>query len=158
MLLGSSLTRDLQQRLYGALGIDLAGKSLADVGMKIGANGLELDKAKLLAAFAADPATTIDAFTGASTGATTDGLATKLAALGTLASDGTNGMVTLAITSTDAKAEDYDNRIADWDVRLATRETTLRSQFAAMEAALGTLKNQSTWLAGQISSLPSWNA
>jgi flagellar hook-associated protein 2 len=41
-------------------------------------------------------------------------------------------------------------------VRLATREQTLRRQYAAMEAALGTLKNQSTWLAGQISGLPSW--
>ena len=35
------------------------------------------------------------------------------------------------------------------------RKETLTRQFTAMETALSSLKNQSTWLAGQISSLPS---
>lgn len=156
ILLGNSLARQLQQSLHSALGIDLVGKSLGDLGMKLGADGLELDKAKLLDAFAADPAMVIDAFTGGSTVATTDGLATKLKALGTQASDASTGMISLAIASTGTKAATYDKQIASWDVRLATREQTLRRQYAAMEAALGTLKNQSTWLAGQISGLPSW--
>lgn len=156
VLLGNSLARQLQQSLHSALGVDLAGRSLGDLGMKLGADGLELDKAKLLDAFAADPAMVIDAFTGGSTVATTDGLATKLKALGTQASDTSTGMISLAITSTGSKAAAYDKQIASWDVRLATREQTLRRQYAAMEAALGTLKNQSTWLAGQISGLPSW--
>ena len=37
----------------------------------------------------------------------------------------------------------------------AKRKETLTRQFTAMETALSSLKNQSTWLAGQINSLPS---
>jgi flagellar hook-associated protein 2 len=33
----------------------------------------------------------------------------------------------------------------------------LTRQFSAMETALSSLKNQSTWLAGQINSLPSYS-
>jgi flagellar hook-associated protein 2 len=156
VLLGNSLARQLQQNLYSALGVDLPGSSLGDLGMKLGANGLELDKTKLLAAFAADPAKVIDSFTGESTGATTDGLATKLVNLGKLAADPTTGLVSMAIKSAGDKAVTFDKQIATWDVRLATREVTLRRQYAAMETALGALKNQSSWLAGQISGLPKW--
>ena len=51
------------------------------------------------------------------------------------------------------RAEDFKDRIADWDVRLATRRKTLTRQFTAMETALSSLKNQSSWLAGQLGSL-----
>jgi flagellar hook-associated protein 2 len=51
-------------------------------------------------------------------------------------------------------AKDITDRIADWDLRLAKRKETLTAQFTAMETALSSLKNQSTWLAGQINSLP----
>jgi flagellar hook-associated protein 2 len=40
---------------------------------------------------------------------------------------------------------------------LAKRKETLTRQFTAMETALSSLKNQSSWLAGQISSLPTWS-
>ena len=156
-LLGSGLARQLQQNIYESLRLDLPGTSLGDVGMKLGANGLELDKAKLIEAFAADPAKVIEAFTGADTVEPTDGLATKLAALATRASDPTTGMVSVAITSSGDRAATFDRQIAAWDVRLATRESTLRRQYAAMETALGSLRNQSTWLSGQISSLPGWD-
>ena len=53
--------------------------------------------------------------------------------------------------------KDFESRIADWDLRLATRKETPTRQFTAMETALSSLKNQSTWLAGQISGLPSWS-
>ena len=51
--------------------------------------------------------------------------------------------------------KDYQDRIDAWDLRLAKRKETLTRQFTAMETALSSLKNQSTWLAGQINSLPS---
>lgn len=155
-LLGNSLTRQLQQRLFGALGLDLPGSSLGDVGLKLGANGLQLDKAALAAAYAADPAKVVEAFTGAATAAAGDGLATKLAEIGELAAKPGTGLVSLAITATEDRARSYTRDIEAWDVRLASREATLRRQYAAMENALGTLKNQSTWLAGQISGLPTW--
>ncbi len=44
--------------------------------------------------------------------------------------------------------------IADWDVRLEQRRTSLERQYGALEVALGKLQSQSSWLAGQISSLP----
>jgi flagellar hook-associated protein 2 len=155
-LLGNALARQLQQQLYSALGVDLPGGSLADVGMKLGAAGIEFDKDKFAAAYAADPDRVVDAFTGGSTVLATDGLATKLADLGRLASNSTTGLVTTAIRSTGDRAAGYDKEIASWDVRLADREANLRRQYSAMEVALGNLKNQSTWLAGQISGLPSW--
>ena len=43
--------------------------------------------------------------------------------------------------------------IADWDVRLAARQSALQKQYSALEVALGKLKNQSTWLAGQVNQL-----
>lgn len=156
VLLGNGLARQLQQGLYEALRSDQVGGSLGDVGMKVGAAGLEVDRAAFLAAFAADPAKVIDAFTGGSTVGTTDGLATKLTALGTQAADPSQGLLSKAITSVGERAATFDRQIAAWDARLAIRETTLRRQYSAMEVALGNLKNQSTWLSGQISGLPSW--
>ena len=52
-------------------------------------------------------------------------------------------------------AEGHPVRIDSWDLRLAKRKEMLTHQFSAMETALSSLKNQSTWLAGQINSLPS---
>ena len=52
-------------------------------------------------------------------------------------------------------AKDITDRIDAWDLRLAKRKETLTRQFTAMETALSSLQNQSTWLAGQISQLPS---
>jgi flagellar hook-associated protein 2 len=43
--------------------------------------------------------------------------------------------------------------IAAYDVRLAKRQETLKAQYAALEVALGKLKDQSNWLAGQLASL-----
>jgi flagellar hook-associated protein 2 len=156
LLLGDSLTRRLQQDLYGALRPDITGRSLADVGLGLGASGLTVDEDELRAALASDPSAVIEAFTGASTVADTDGLATKIAAIGTKAADPHTGLVTIAISATGNRAVDLDQQIESWDVRLASREATLRRQFAALETALGNLQNQSSWLAGQLAGLPSW--
>jgi len=40
--------------------------------------------------------------------------------------------------------------VADWDIRLDQRRNTLQRQFSAMETALGSLKNKSSWLAGAL--------
>jgi flagellar hook-associated protein 2 len=39
-------------------------------------------------------------------------------------------------------------------MRLELRRTTLTRQFTALETALSRMNSQSSWLAGQISSLP----
>jgi flagellar hook-associated protein 2 len=53
--------------------------------------------------------------------------------------------------------KDIQQRIESWDLRLAKRKEMLTRQFSAMETALSSLKNQSTWLAGQINSLPTYS-
>jgi len=58
----------------------------------------------------------------------------------------------------DAEATDLQKRIEDWDRRLELRRSTLTRQFTAMETALGTLQNQSSWLASQLNTLPTWSS
>ena len=52
----------------------------------------------------------------------------------------------------------YQERIDNWDIRLALRKQTLTTQFTAMETALNALDSQSSWLKQQLSSLPSWSS
>ena len=47
-----------------------------------------------------------------------------------------------------------NSEIADWNNRLQLRQQTLQRQFTNLETALGKMKNQSNWLAGQIAGLP----
>jgi flagellar hook-associated protein 2 len=86
------------------------------------------------------------------------GIAPRLAALAKTASDSTAGTLTLLAKSKDSAADDLKDRIDAWDIRLELRKATLTRQFTAMETALSTLQNQSSWLSAQISSLPSWSS
>ncbi|SDX87886.1 flagellar hook-associated protein 2 [Modestobacter sp. DSM 44400] len=86
------------------------------------------------------------------------GVAQRLFTLATTATDSTTGTLTLLAKGQDTLATDLQKRIDDWDLRLATRRNTLERQFAAMESALGTLQNKSSWLSSQISSLPRWSS
>ena len=63
------------------------------------------------------------------------------------------GMITSAIQGRQSEVDSLGEQIADWDVRLAQRKQTLQTQFTNMEVALGQLKDQSNWLAGQLASL-----
>ncbi|UOY03911.1 flagellar filament capping protein FliD [Blastococcus sp. PRF04-17] len=83
------------------------------------------------------------------------GLVARLLDVAKAASDSTTGSLVNLANGQDSLAKDYTARIADWDLRLAKRKETLTRQFTAMETALSSLKNQSTWLAGQINAMPS---
>jgi flagellar hook-associated protein 2 len=61
----------------------------------------------------------------------------------------------MAINGRQRQIDQLGDSIADWDVRLAIRQQTLQKQFSDMEVALGKLRDQSNWLAGQLASLPS---
>jgi flagellar hook-associated protein 2 len=82
------------------------------------------------------------------------GIAARLDAAASDAIDFGTGSITTAISGRQSQIGEIDSRISDWDVRLAQREATMRAQYAAMETALGKLKDQSNWLAGQLASLP----
>ena len=71
------------------------------------------------------------------------------------ASDSATGSLVKLAEGQESTLKDIQDRIEAWDLRLAKRKETLTRQFTAMETALSSLRNQSTWLAGQINSLPS---
>ncbi|CCG01802.1 flagellar filament capping protein FliD [Blastococcus saxobsidens] len=83
------------------------------------------------------------------------GIAERLRTVADIASDTTTGTLTSLAKGQDSMARDIQDRIADWDIRLANRKLALTRQFTAMETALSSLQNQSNWLAGQLGSLPS---
>jgi flagellar hook-associated protein 2 len=84
----------------------------------------------------------------------TQGIAAKLEALAQQASNSTDGLITSEIQGKNSSIDTMQDDISDWDVRLAQQRTTLEKQYANLEVALGKLKDQGTWLSGQIASLP----
>ena len=96
---------------------------------------------------------------GSGEGATAvPGVAQRLLAVATRASDATTGTLVTLATGKDDEAKSLQGRIDDWDLRLEMRQKTLTNQFTAMESALSKLKNQSSWLESQLGSLPTWNS
>jgi flagellar hook-associated protein 2 len=152
---GDPLARSLQQQLASAATNAVGGNALGSpglAGVSITRDGtLAFDKTKFLAAYAKDPAA-VQAVLGAGTAAS-PGVAGRLAAVAKAATDTTTGSVALAISNRNNRVSDLGKQISAWDTRLALKEKTLRAQFTAMESALGTMKSQSNWLAGQIAGL-----
>jgi flagellar capping protein FliD len=160
----SSLSGALASAVSGAVGKD---GSPAAIGLELNKDGtIKFDSAKFTAALSATPdlAKRIVLGTPASNpdgipGNGDDvkavlGLATRLRNVAVSASDATTGTLVSMANGQDSIIKDIQDRIADWDLRLAKRKETITAQFTAMETALSSLKNQSTWLAGQISQLP----
>jgi flagellar capping protein FliD len=83
------------------------------------------------------------------------GLAKRLLDVATSASDATTGSLVKLAEGKESTLKGIQERIDAWDLRLAKRKEALTRQFTSMETALSSLRNQSTWLAGQINSLPS---
>ncbi|GGM60909.1 flagellar filament capping protein FliD [Dactylosporangium sucinum] len=131
--------------------------SLKDIGVELTRDGkLSFNKTTFLAALQADPEKTQSYFNGTTDidgDGVKDGFADKLVAVADKATQVNTGTLARFITSGNDAITELNDRISDWDVRLEARQATLQKQFTAMETALGKLKNQSSWLAGQLSSL-----
>lgn len=69
--------------------------------------------------------------------------------------EGPAGAVARARQTLSDEIRRHDERIAEFEVRLDSRETTLRRQFTAMESAMGRLQSQSAWLSAQLAGLNS---
>jgi flagellar hook-associated protein 2 len=160
----SSLGGALLDAVSYAVGTD---GSPAKVGFTLQKDGtVVFDKTKFLAALkdtpalaqrmlAGAPAQNPDGIVGnADDVPAVTGIAARLRAVAVSASDATTGTLVSLANGQDSMIKDIKDRIADWDLRLAKRKETLTHQFSVMETALSSLKNQSSWLAGQISSLP----
>ena len=152
VLAGDSGVRSLRAALLSSV-YPADGSSLASLGLQVTRAGkLELDADKLAAAYAADPAGVAAAFT--STG---DGFAARVQTVGKAASASGSGTITAAITGRQGSIDRLQKDVEAWDLRLELRRTTLTRQYTALETALGQMTNQSSWLAGQIASLPSYD-
>jgi flagellar hook-associated protein 2 len=181
ILKGDSTLRGLANQILdvfssgysGTLASTFGGPSASNIGVALTKDGkFTFDSAVFTAKLASDPASVKDMLTKkVSTNSGTDGIAgnaddtytpigfaAELEALAKGASDTTTGSLVLLAKSEDSLATDLKSRISDWDTRLALRKDTLTRQFTAMETALGTLQNQSSWLTSQIAGLPSWSS
>ena len=68
-----------------------------------------------------------------------------------------SGTLTAAINGRSSEIDDLNDQIEVWDRRLADRQAQLKKQFADMETALSSMKQQSNWLASQVSTLSANN-
>ncbi|SEL17742.1 flagellar hook-associated protein 2 [Blastococcus sp. DSM 46786] len=152
----TSIAGQLLQAVSEAVGTD---GSPAQVGFQTTRDGqITFDKAKFAAALAATPDLAQRIVVGSGVTGEPDavvGLAARVRDVSKAASDATTGTLSSLATGQDSLARDIQDRIADWDLRLAARKVALTRQFTAMETALSSLTNQSNWLAGQLGSLPS---
>lgn len=167
-LRGDTSLNALTGRLLTAVSDAVGGRSPSEVGLQLTRDGaITFDKAKFTAALTADPGFVSRLVSG---GRATDpnglpadgdelpaltGIAQRLFDVAKAASDNTTGSIVALAKGKDSVATDLQNRIEAWDLRLAKRKAALTRQFTAMETALSSLRNQSSWLSGQINSLPS---
>lgn len=153
-LAGSSLMRDLTNQLV-TRATDLVGsKAASTLGLEVTRDGkLTLDKTKLLDQLTSDPTTVRNVFAPTTDGAVS--ISSRLTDLTKTATQSATGSITLAIDGQNRLIKDLNTRIDDWDVRLQTRKETLQRTYSALEVSLSSLKSQSSWLAGQLNSLPS---
>lgn len=150
-LSGDGAARQLRTALLDSIRGDAGSTSLAAYGIQVTRSGrLEFDDTKFKAAYAADPVGTAEMFT-----TTGDGFAARVATVAKAASDATEGTLSAAITGRQSGIDRMEDSIDEWDRRLTLRRTALERQFTALETALSQMSSQSSWLAGQLSSLPS---
>lgn len=158
-LKGDSALRRISAEVLSAVSGLVGTESPGTFGLDLTREGtVRFDETKFLAALAADPDGTRQTLGGqvASDGVVTVvGVVQRLIGVADGATDRSTGTLTKLAEGRDALAGDLQDRIDDWDDRLALRRNTLVRQFTAMETALSSLKQQSSWLAGQLASLPS---
>ncbi|WIM96078.1 flagellar filament capping protein FliD [Actinoplanes oblitus] len=121
--------------------LKIAFGSLSKLGIQLDSTGkLSFDATKFTAAYNEDPAAIKKAGVG---------LGDNFEALAKKQSDS----VTSVITGRNNEIDNMNSQIENWDSRLAARKLALQKQYTGLETALGKLKNQSNWLAGQLSGL-----
>ncbi|MGY1741593.1 MULTISPECIES: flagellar filament capping protein FliD [unclassified Blastococcus] len=159
VLKGDSTLRALAGKVLEAVSSAIGGTaSAAQAGIQLTRTGtLTFDKAVFTKALAADPALTQRLVHGTAAGVTpaVPGVAQRLLAVVKEAGDSVTGSLVVRAKSQDDAATALQDRIDEWDRRLELRRAALTKQFTAMETALGTLQNQSSWLASQLGSLSS---
>jgi len=147
-LTGDSLVRNLQSNMVSVVSQGYSGYGdFEQLGLQLDSSGnLVFDKSKFLAAYSADPSSVQDAVS--------NGLAASYDGIANGATDFADGSLTMAIQSHNSTISSLNDEISGWDSRLTAKQAALQQQFANLETALGTMKNQSSWLSSQIAGLP----
>jgi flagellar hook-associated protein 2 len=165
-LKGDWSINSLSGQILDAVTNAVGGKSAATFGLAVDRYGaMTFDSGVFSAAANSNPAGIAAVFGGANGDGSdgvpgtaddvvaTDGIGSRLMQLAARASDSTIGTLTSLAKGQDSQATDIQGQIDSWTLRLQLRQKTLTDQFNAMETALGTLKNQSSWLTQQLNSL-----
>lgn len=150
-LSGDSAVRTVRNALLTSI-YPTDGTSLASIGIELDRYGkLTFDETEFKAAYLVDPAAVAAKFTSGAV----DGFAARVQSVAKGASDAVDGTVTTSINGRSTDITRMQDRIEDWDARLAVRREALVRQFTALETALSRMNTQSSWLAGQLGSLSS---
>jgi flagellar hook-associated protein 2 len=113
---------------------------------------LTLDPNELATQLASQFQNVKNLFTNATGNYSSEGVAQRLN--GILGSyTGTKGVLTGEISGESSLITSLNQQKADWDIRLADKQTALQTKFTAMETALSSLQSQGQWLSGQIAKL-----
>jgi flagellar hook-associated protein 2 len=156
-LAGDSTARDLRNSLLTAVFGSDPTQTMATVGIETDRYGKLVFKGDVFdKAYAADPAAVAAKFTAGATTAQ-DGWAARVASVAKKASAPLTGTLAAAITSHTGTVDRLTKNIREWDDRLELRRTSLQRTYTALETALSNLQGQGNWLAGQISSLPTYS-
>lgn len=149
-LSSDSTVKAMTAKVIEAVTSAVGGKSAATYGIQSTSTGtLTFDKTKFTAAYNADP----DGTRAVLAPTTGTGVAQRLASVSSLMSDPVTGTITSTIASQNTIIKGLGDDIADWDIRLAQRQTNLQTTYTAMEVALQKLQSQSSWLSSQLAGL-----
>jgi len=150
-LTGDFAVRNMSQTILSSIskglsytdddGNTVAYGSLKQMGIQLDQTGkLTFDKSKFIAGYNADPA-----------GFQAAGMAFG-SQIRSMASTQSSSL-TSNITGRNNQISDFNDQISDWDVRLAAKKVALQKTYSNLEVALGKLKNQQSWLTGQLAGL-----
>lgn len=142
---GDGVVRDVNQRILSAATLPIGGRSPSEFGISLTRTGtVSFDADKFAAALARDPQQAQAAL---------QTISARVGAAATAASDKYDGQITAKITGKQSEVSRLSDQIEQWDVRLASRRSTLQGTYSALEVQLSSLKAQSTWLASQVAAL-----
>jgi flagellar hook-associated protein 2 len=147
-LTGDYTVREIQSNLLSSVSDGLNGYgSYNQFGVQLDSNGnLKFDRNAFITAYNANPSVVQNAVS--------TGLAQSLDTVAKAATDPISGSLTSAIQSGNNQVTSLNQQISDWGTRLASKQQSLQLQFTNLEVALGGMKDQSSWLSGQIAGLP----
>lgn len=168
-LASDSMVRGLTAGIMRAVTDTVGSAAAAGFGIQSTREGtITLDKTKLTAALATDPATvtavlappplTSTDAAGKTVTTPAGGIADRLRAVVDRATDAGDGFITSAVQGRETTKRDLETQILSWDRRLELRKSTLQKQFTGLEVALGKIQSQGSWLSAQLAGLQSSSA